>query len=111
MSSDLFNELQDKVRSLDTALGLLGKRGRTYAQTEQDYRIALATKILTEREKGTPVTIISDICRGDKEIALLKFKRECAEVDYKANLEALNVYKLQVKLLEAQMQREWGKNA
>ncbi len=100
-------ELSNKVSLLDSALQQLGNRGRFHADTEQKYRVALAQKILTEREKGTPVTIISDICRGDREIARLKFDRDCAEVTYKAALEACNVYKIQIRVLESQINREW----
>lgn len=106
---DLFLELQHKIALLDTALGELGKRGSKNAEAEMNYRIKLAEKILIEREKGTPVTIISDICRGDKEIARLKFDRDCAEVSYKASLEAINIYKIQIKSLEAQMDREYNR--
>ena len=104
---ELMNELSNKVALLDAALQQLGNRGRLYADAEQRYRIALAQKILIERDKGTPVTIISDICRGDKEIAKLKFDRDCAEITYKAAMEACNVYKLQIKILENQIEREW----
>ena len=104
---DLMLDLQAKVTLLDKALQQLGKRGRDYAQAEQDYRIALAKKIAVEREKGTPVTIISDICRGDKDIALAKFQRDVAEITYDAAKEACNVYKLQLRLLENQIDREW----
>lgn len=74
---DLMNELAAKVGLLDTALRKLGERGRSHAQAERDYRVALAQKILIERDKGTPVTIISDICRGSAEIAA-KNSREIA---------------------------------
>lgn len=104
---DLYMELQGKVSMLDKALQQLGARGRTYAKSEQDYRIALAEKILIEREKGTPVTIISDICRGDRKIAGLKFDRDVAETVYKAAMEACNVYKIQVRVLENQIDREY----
>ena len=104
---DLVNELSGKVSLLDSALKQLGVRGREYAQAEQDYRIALAQKILTERDKGTPVTIISDICRGDREIAKKKCERDCKETGYKAALEAINVYKIQIKTLESTIEREW----
>lgn len=104
---DLMMELSEKVRLLDTALKQLGNRGRGYAKSEQDYRTALSQKILLERDKGTPVTIISDICRGDKEIAKLKFERDCAEVVYKSALEAINCYKLQIKVLEGTIEREY----
>ena len=104
---DLIVELQSKVALLDKALQQLGNRGRTYAQAEQDYRVALAKKIAIEREKSTPVTIISDICRGDKDIALAKFQRDVAEITYDSAKEAINVYKLQIKVLENQIDREW----
>ena len=57
-----------------------------------------------ERVNGTPVTIISDVCRGKKEIAKLRFERDCAEVVYKSAQEAINSYKLQIRILDAQIQ-------
>lgn len=104
---DLMMDLMGKSQMLDAALKQLGKRGRDYAQAEQDYRIALAKKIAVERERGTPVTIISDVCRGDQEIAKAKFNRDVAEVVYKSAMEACNVYKLQLRLLENQIDREY----
>lgn len=104
---DLMLDLQSKVQLLDKALQQLGKRGRDYAEAEREYRVALAKKIAAERDKGTPVTIISDVCRGSREIANAKFQRDTAEVVYKSALEAINVYKLQLKLLENQIDREF----
>ena len=104
---DLMNDLAGKVGLLDTALRKLGERGRSHAQAERDYRVALAQKILIERDKGTPVTIISDICRGSAEIAAKKFARDCAETNYDAAKEAINTYKLQIRILENQIEREW----
>lgn len=105
--NDLVNELASKTALLDAAIRQLGKRGSAYAEAERDYRCALAKQILLERGKGTPVTIISDICKGDKEISLLRFKRDCAEVTYKSALEAINSYKLQIRIMDAQIEREW----
>ena len=76
-------------------------------KTESEYRQALAKKILLEREKGTPVTVISDVCRGDKEIAILKFERDVAEITYKAASEAIQVYKIQIRVLENTIEREY----
>lgn len=108
MQYDLISEIGQKSKLLDTAIKELGKRGRAYAQAEQDYRVAMARKILEEREKGTPVTIISDLCRGNPEIAKLRFDRDCAEVVYKSAMEAINAMKLQIRVLDAQVEREWG---
>ena len=41
-------------------------------------------------------------------IAGLKFQRDVAETAYKAAMEAINVYKLNIKVLEEQIQREWN---
>jgi DNA polymerase II small subunit/DNA polymerase delta subunit B len=71
---DLVNEVSALSKSLDEALKAFRKRGEEYAAAERDYRIALSTKILQERDRSTPVTIISDVCRGSHEIAALKFK-------------------------------------
>ena len=107
MAADLISEIGAKSAMLDTAVKQLGVRGKAYAQAERDYKVALAQKILWEREKGTPVTIISDICKGDSEIARLRFERDCAEVVYKSAMEAIQSFKLQIRILDAQIEREW----
>ena len=104
---DLMLELSTKVAIIDKALQEFGNRGRAHAKAEQEYRQAVAKKILVEREKGTPVTIMSDICRGDKEVARLKFERDVAEVTYKAASEAIQVYKIQIRVLENTIEREY----
>ena len=53
------------------------------------------------------MTIIGDICKGNKEISALRFKRDCAEIAYKSALEAINSYKLQIRIMDAQIEREW----
>lgn len=108
MQGDLIAEIGSKTRLLDAAIRELGKRGQAYAESEREYRISLARKTLEERGKGTPVTIISDLCRGDGEIARKRFERDCAEVVYKSAIEAINSYKLQIRILDAQVQREWS---
>lgn len=104
---DLMLDMQQAVNMLNAALREYGGRGRAYAIAERDYRVALAKKILEERDKGTPVTIVGDVCRGSPEIAEKKFERDCAEVVYKSAMEAINGYKLQIKVLENQIDREW----
>ena len=104
----LYQELDNKTRLLDAAVKELRSMGTALAEAERDYRIAKAKAILEEREKGTPATVTLDIVKGRKDIANLCFKRDCAEVVYKSALEAINSTKLQLRLLESQVQREWG---
>ena len=107
MAADLISEIGAKSSLLDAAVKQLGVRGKAYAQAERDYKVALAQKIMQERERGTPVTIISDICKGDSEIARLRFERDCAEVVYKSAMEAIQSIKLQIRIIDAQIEREW----
>ena len=107
MAIELIQEIGAKSSLLDAAVKQLSVRGKAYAQAERDYTVALAKKMMQEREKGTPVTIISDICKGDTEIARLRFERDCSEVVYKSALEAIQSIKLQIRILDAQIEREW----
>lgn len=104
---DLILEVQEKIANLNQALKQLRRQGSAYSEAEHNYRVALAKKILEEREKGTPVTIIADICRGTPNVAQLKLQRDISEVTYNAAKEACNVYKLQIKILDNQIEREF----
>lgn len=105
--SDLMLELQEKTKLLDKAVYSIVEKGRAYAQAEHDYKVALSKRILAHRADGMPVSIISDICRGEPEIADLRLKKDIAEVQYKATSEAIQNYKLQIRILDAQIEREW----
>lgn len=107
-SMQLYTELDGKMRLLDQAVKELKARGNGFAKAERDYKVALAKGILEERSKGTPVTIMGDVCRGRADIAKLRFQRDCAKVLYRSALEYINTVKLELKLLENQIQREWG---
>ena len=106
---DLITDMQDKLNMLNRAVNTLAKNGRALAEGERTYRVALAQLILKMRDAGMPVTIIGDVCRGDSFIADLKLARDTAQAVYDANIEAINVWKLQVRVLESNIGREWGR--
>lgn len=66
-------------------------------------------KILLLREGGLPATLIPDVARGDKDVAKLKFERDCAQVVYDNAQEAVMVYKKQIDVLREQIEREWSR--
>lgn len=105
--AQLYIELQQRTRMVDAAVSELRRRGTALAEAERDYRIAKAEAIMREREKGTPATLTADLVKGSKRIAELCFERDCAQVVYDSAREALNAYKLQARLIEGQIQREW----
>ena len=105
---ELYQELQQKTHELDVSIKALRKTGTEYAQAERAYKVKLREECLKLRDQGMPVTLIDKICYGIPSVAELRFKRDNAEVVHKANLEAINSYKLQMRLIEAQISREWG---
>jgi hypothetical protein len=50
------------------------------------------------------------LARGNERIANLKMNRDVKETLYKSALEAINVYKLQIRLISEQLEREWGQS-
>lgn len=108
MGFDLVLELQEKTTQLDLSVKQLMKSGISYAAAERDYKVKLRTECLRLRDEGMAVGMIDKTCYGVPAVAELRFKRDVAEATYKANLEAINSLKLQMRLLESQIGREWG---
>ena len=106
--NDLYNEIQHKTKQLDTSVKMLRSNGTNFAQKEHDYKIKVATRVFEMKEEGIPATLINLVVYGDKEVAKLRLDRDIAEVIYNANKESINVLKLQLRLIEGQLQREWG---
>lgn len=105
---DLYDELQKKTRQLDFSIKELRKNGTAYAQAEYDYKVELSQKALKFKEDGMPVTLIQLVIYGDKDVAKKRFNRDVAEAVYKANQEAINSVKLQLRLIENQISREYS---
>lgn len=108
MSYDLYNELQAKTRQLDVSIRSLRRSGTEYAQAERDYKLLLRKECLKLRDDGMAIGMIDKTCYGIPEVAEARFKRDVSKTVYTANLEAINSIKLQMRLLESQIQREWG---
>lgn len=108
---DLIQELQQKIRELAASIKQLRVSGTAKADAEKNYKIKLREEALKLRaEKKMPVTLINQIVYGIPEVAELRFKRDIADTVYQANLEAINSTKLQMRILENQIAREWGQS-
>ena len=105
---DLYSELQAKTKQLEVSIKQLRTSGTEYAQAERDYKILLRKECLKLRDDGMAIGMIDKTCYGIPNVAEARFKRDIAETVYKANLEAINSIKLQLRLIEGQIQREWG---
>ena len=109
MSQDLIQAINHKMRELDFSLTEFKNDGQAKAETEYQYRVALTAKMAELRDMGEKATTLRDFARGDKEVALLAKKRDIALTMYEASQSALQNCKLQLRILDAQIAREWGR--
>lgn len=105
---ELYQELQTKTRQLETSIRQLRQNGTAYAQAEMEYKMLLRQECLKLRDEGMAIGMIDKTCYGIPAVAEARFKRDVAETVYKANQEAINSIKLQLRLIESQISREWG---
>ena len=105
---ELYAELQAKTRQLEASIKQLRQNGTAYAQAEREYKILLRQECLRLRDEGMAIGMIDKTCYGIPTVAEARFKRDVAETVYKANQEAINSVKLQLRLIESQISREWG---
>lgn len=105
---DLLNELNKKCIELDNKVASSSDLGKKLADAENEYKIALAQESLKLKENRMPVTLIDKVCYGIEKVANLRKERDYAEAIYKSNQESINAIKLQIKILQFQIEKEWG---
>ena len=93
---------------LTASIRKLGDNGAKLADAERDYKITLRQEALKLRAGEMPVTLINSVIYGVPEVADKRFKRDVEQANYDANKEHINVTKLKLRILEAQLSREWG---
>lgn len=108
---ELVQELEKITNLLNQAIPELKKRGREYAKAYRDYRVELAKTLLRYKSEGVPATLCSDLARGEEDVANLKQLEIETETLYRSCLEAINVYKLQVKVIKEQIEKEYGQES
>ena len=106
---NLYNDIQNLTERLNQAIKLLAKYGREFAEAEKDYKICLRQEALKLRaEKNMPVTLIQQVVYGVPEVADKRFKWDVAEAMYQTAQENINSIKLQIRVIEGQLNREWN---
>lgn len=105
---DLMKELEGLSAELDESIKRLRRNGTAAAQAEKDYKIILRQECLKLRSDGMPIGLIEKTCYGIPAVADARFARDVAEATYKANQEHINIKKLQLRIVESQINREWG---
>ena len=105
---DLILELSDKLDKLNISISELRNSGNALAEAERDYKILLRQEVLKLRDEGTAIGVIDKICYGIPSVAEARFKRDVAEAKYKANMEAINTFKLEIRIIQEQINKEYN---
>ena len=105
---DLYEELQAKSKELQVSVKALRQSGTAAAEAERDYKILLSQESLKLKDGGMAVTLINLIIYGQPSVSTLRLQRDIAKTTYDANAEVINILKLQMRIIEAQLNREWG---
>lgn len=105
---DLYEEITRLMAELTASIGKLRANGAKLAEAERDYKITLRTEALRLRASDMPVTLINSTIYGVEVVAELRLIRDIAQANYEANKEHINITKLKLRILEAQLQREYG---
>lgn len=104
---ELEQELAMKTKLLDKSVLELRQSGTEYAEAERNYKVLLRQECLKLRDEGMAIGMIDKTCYGIPSVAEARFKRDVAEAVYRANMEAINSLKLQMRLIENQISREY----
>lgn len=100
-------KMQELNTYLTTALAEYKKRGTDYAKAYKNYRILLSQELLKLKAEGMPVTIAYDIARGTEQVANAKEQEIITECLYKSCQEAINTFKLQIKILQENINKDY----
>jgi len=108
---DLFNERENLSRSLSDSYQHLWQKGQESAKTEHQYKIANKVEIfrLHEEEK-VAWTVCQTLAHGDQKVADLRLARDLAKVQYDVMQEKIQGIKLQLRLIESQLERDWSQS-
>lgn len=104
---ELWLQIEEKNKMLEKAINELAQNGYDLAEKERNYKMALNKKALELRANEMPVTLINQVIYGYENIASLRFERDTAQVKYNSNQEYINIIKLQIRILESQLNREY----
>lgn len=105
---ELWQDIEQKIKELEVSVKSLRKTGTEFATAEKEYKQKLREEALKLKSEGMAVTLIDKVIYGAPDVANLRFKRDVCEAVYNANQESINVLKLNIRIIESQLQREYS---
>lgn len=102
----LVNELNSVIEKLSVSGTQALRYGKEYVQAKNDYYVAKALEVERLHSEGMPATLIPQVVKGH--VAKEMFAMDTADVMYTTAKESINVLKLKLKVIEAQIERDWN---
>ena len=108
---DLIQQQFDLSAKCDELIREMAIAGEAYARAEYDYnRQKTATAFTLREREGLSATMIMQVLKGVPTVAGKRLERDLAKSKYDAIKESINITKLQLRLGDSQISREWGRN-
>jgi len=105
----MMNNINDLIDLLNTKIDELEIYGMKRAEAERVYKVAQAKFLAEQLLANTKVTILSDLAKGQPEIANLRYERDRYQILYEATQEAIYGIKLQIRISETNMKLDYGR--
>lgn len=103
-------QLNDLQIALNDTISLMAVQGKELSLCEQAYKVALRQQVLLLRDEGMAATLINLVVYGVPEVADLRQQRDFAQSRYEVSKEKIMALKLNIRVLEGIIEREWGRN-
>ena len=97
--TNITKELYQGSKRLEEGSQEIFKLAKVAAETERDYRVALAAEKIKLRDEGMAVGLIEDVARGN--LADLRFERDLAREKYIAARDSLKAIAVQINALQS----------
>ena len=105
---NLYLELQDKIKGLYKAIEDYTTLGLEMNEAKKDYEVRYAQQYIIYQSKGKSNAAIENTLDGDDEISALKQMYKNKEVLYASQQELINAIKLDIRVSENELNREFG---
>ena len=106
-SIPMWVRIEECMRLIDLAISEAKSRGSAMVEKEAAYYTAKAQESFSLLEAGYANTYIQTVIKGRPRVSEAMSAYHAAEVEYKNANEAIQAYKLKLRVMEAELEREW----
>ncbi len=96
---NITQELYQGSKRLEEGSKEIFNLAKAMAETERDYRVALAKEKIKLRDEGMAIGLIEDVARGN--LADLRFERDLAKEKYIAARDSMKAIQTQIGALQS----------